>query len=63
MHRLEDIKSGTMMNANRYRVISEIQRGGTAIVLLAFDEKTKREVALKCMHVSSTQQEPTVPVR
>jgi serine/threonine protein kinase len=56
---LIEVKAGTLLNS-RYRVLCEIQRGGTAIVLRAQDEKDHRLVALKCMSVNTHE---AVPMR
>ena len=55
-----EIKAGALLNS-RYRVLCEIQRGGTAIVLRAKDETGSHGlVALKCMSVNTHE---AVPMR
>lgn len=40
---------GTRLNGGRYRVLYEINRGGTAIVYAAVDTSVGKQVALKVM--------------
>lgn len=55
-----EVKPGTLMKG-RYRVLSEIQRGGTAVVLRGQDEQGAKEmVALKCMTFNTKE---SVPLR
>ncbi|KAF0212773.1 MAG: Serine/threonine protein kinase, partial [bacterium] len=45
---LEDIKIGTTFG--RYKLLSEIGRGGMAIVYQALDTVLGREIAVKILH-------------
>ena len=45
---------GTRLSGGRYRVICEINRGGTAIVYAAIDATLGRQVALKVMQPQGT---------
>ncbi len=44
--------------ASRYKVLEELGSGGYATVYRVIDEETRQELALKCLHASSSRDSP-----